>query len=64
MTSKGGLVRPTKRIIADLFQTIAVLESQIEKMRIDLASCPSFSPRALFNMIDEEQDNCLSLEEL
>ena len=33
-------------------------------MRVDLASCPSFSPRALFNIIDEEQDNCLSFEEL
>ena len=31
---------------------------------MELAQCAEFNPRALFNLIDEEQDNDISLEEL
>lgn len=33
-------------------------------MRVDLAQCQDFSPRALFNLIDEEGDDDINLEEL
>ena len=43
---------------------MAQQESNIERLRWELAECQDFSPQALFNLIDEEKDNEIGLEEL
>lgn len=58
------MLRPVRRILVDLFQTIAEQESHVEDLRLQLAQCSDFKPRSLFNLIDEERNNKISVEEL
>lgn len=43
-----------------MFQTIAVCETNIEQLRVSLASCPNFVPKALFTHLADSSSNKIS----
>jgi hypothetical protein len=55
---------PVSRFITDLFRTIAIEESDIERMRQELAQTRDFDPRNLFERIDTSKDGNLTGEEI
>ena len=55
---------PVSRFITDLFRTIAIEESDIERMRQELAQTRDFDPRNLFERIDASKDGNLTGEEI
>ena len=48
---------PVSRFITDLFRTIAIEESDIERMRQELAQTRDFDPRNLFERMDVSKEH-------
>ena len=55
---------PVSRFVTDLFRTIAIEESDIERMRQELAQTRDFDPRVLFERIDLSRDSNITAEEI
>ena len=61
---KARKLLPIKSLVANLLRRIALEETSIEILRLDLASNREFNPRALFLLMDEENNSKISMEEL
>ena len=55
---------PVSRFITDLFRTIAIEESDIERMRQELAQTRDYDPRNLFERMDVSKDGNITADEL
>lgn len=55
---------PVSRFITDLFRTIAIEESDIERMRQELAQTRDFDQRVLFERMDLSKDGNISAQEI
>ena len=57
-------MKPWNSILVKYFTTIKILDDEIEKIRVELCQNPSFFPKILFNIIDSNEKNFITLDDL
>ena len=57
-------MKPWNSILVKYFTTIKILDDEIEKIRVELCQNQFFYPKILFNVIDSNEKNFITLDDL